>query len=340
MPKHIKLLLSLAGSFLMLAPQLPSKEEIASSEALISRARQLQDIWSDGTLPIQMRAEIQVLGPKGDPVIGSYSFVRLSPSRWREEIRFEGYERIRVGDSKGYWQKSRLGYQPESVFQLDTLLHVGGTLKVASNQTLGAIKSHEKNGLRQKCTEVKWPWGTDRVLCFDEDKGSLVRIDYPTVGFQIAPEISRIEYSAFNVLGEKLVPYEVRALRGKKVIAAIKVLEISLVPKEDASVFTLPENAEFWAHCDAMQEATLVSHVHPNYPASARHNHQQGRVIFYGIIEPNGSLSHLTLLQHTTPALDAAALEAVRRWRYNPAVCGQSPIRMETSISLDFWLQP
>jgi outer membrane biosynthesis protein TonB len=57
------------------------------------------------------------------------------------------------------------------------------------------------------------------------------------------------------------------------------------------------------------------------------------------VIEADGTLSHLTLIQRATPALESAAAEAIRQWHYKPAVCGLTAIRMETSIPVDFWLQ-
>jgi hypothetical protein len=43
-----------------------------------------------------MRAELQVFDAKGTPVHGDYSLDWVSPSKWREEIRFGKYERLRV----------------------------------------------------------------------------------------------------------------------------------------------------------------------------------------------------------------------------------------------------
>jgi hypothetical protein len=37
-------------------------------------------------------------------------------------------------------------------------------------------------------------------------------------------------------------------------------------------------------------------------------------------------------------AREAAAAEAVSHWRYKPAACGQTPIRVETSIPINFTL--
>ena len=286
-----------------------------------------------------MRAEVQVSDAKGALVPGDYTFNWVSPSQWIEEIRFGSYERLRVRDAKGYWQKSGLSYQPEIIFYLDTMLHLKDALKVGPKQTLGKVRNREKSGIRQQCTEVKWAAGTERIMCFDEANGALVSVEYPRGDNQNSPEISRIEYGAFNSVGGKLVPYEIRALKNLKVIAAVKVLEIAKITEENPALFNVPMNAEFWVQCDDMQEAELADRVQPRYPTSARANHEQGRVILYAVIEADGSLSHITIIHRSTPDLEAAAVEAIRHWHYKPAACGQTPIRVETSIATDFWVQ-
>jgi TonB family protein len=176
-------------------------------------------------------------------------------------------------------------------------------------------------------------------MCFDETNGALVSIEYPRGENQNSPEISRIEYGAFNVVGGKLIPYEIRALKDGKFIAAVKVLEITKITEENPAHFTVPVNAEFWAQCDDLQEAEPLDRIQPVYPPSARANYEQGRVVLYAVQELDGSLSHLTVIHRAAPDLEAAAIEAVRRWHYKPAICGQTPIRMEIQISTDFWLR-
>ena len=330
--------LILACMFLADAACCAAKQEAATPQALISRARQQEEIWTEGTPPTLMRAEVQVSDAGGALVQGDYTFYWVSPSQWREEIRFGNYGRLRVGDAKGYWQKSGLGFQPEIIFQLDTMLHLKDALRVGSKQNLGRVRDRKKEGLLQKCIEVKWATGTDRIMCFDEANGALVSAEYPRDENQNPPEISRIEYGAFNTVGGKLVPYEIQALRDRKVIVTIKILEIAKITEENPALFNVPVGAEFWAQCDDMQEAELIDHVVLRYPATARANHEQGRVVLYGVIEADGSLSHITIIQRAAPDLEAAAVEAVRHWHYKPAACGQTPIRVETSIPTDFWL--
>jgi len=176
-------------------------------------------------------------------------------------------------------------------------------------------------------------------LCFDENSHNLISVDYPTLENQNPPDISRIEYSAFDNVGEKRIPLEIRALRNRKVVLQVKVLEITHNSEEDSALFAAPPNSLFWMQCDDMQEAEPVGRVQPIYPASARSNFEQGRVIFYAVVETDGTLSHSTVIQRATPALESAAADAIRQWRYKPASCGSTPIRVERSISVDFWLQ-
>jgi TonB family protein len=315
-----------------------SKEDSLRPETLLTQARKLHDVWTAGTPPVTMRAEIQVFNGKGGVTPGQYIVNWVSPVRWREEFRFPNYERVRVHDAKGYWQKSGLNYQPQIIRQLDSLLDFKG-LKIRAKQVPGKLKNREKDGVRQLCMEVKWKGGTVRTLCFDEVSGNLLSVEYPKNENENPPAISRVEYGAFHDVGEKHVPFEIRAFKDKVVVVTVKVVEIKSVTEENPSLFVAPTNSEFWAHCDDMQEPELVRPVQPQYPDTARRNRESGTAIFYAVIEPDGTLSDLTLIQQVTPALEATAADAVRQWRYKPAVCGSTPIRVETAISVDFHLR-
>jgi TonB family protein len=325
-----------ACMFLTNASYCAAREESDSSDALISRAR-LQQLWAEETPPMKMRAEIEVAGANGATAQGDYTFDWVSPSQWREQIHFANYERLRVRDAKGYWQKGTLEYQPALIYQLSGLLYLKSVLRVRPTQTLSKIKRREKDGVRQKCVEVKWVKAVDRVLCFDDTSGTLISIEYPQGEHQAAPGISRIEFRAFNSAGGKLVPYEIRALKDRKVVAAVKVLEIAKITEVNPALFNAPANAELWAQCDDMQDAEPVDRVQPKYSPGARANGVAVRIILYGVVEADGSLSHVTVIQGANTDMNTAAFEAYRRWRYKPAQCGQTPIRVETSMFFDFW---
>jgi TonB family protein len=316
------------------------KDDTVGPESLLAQAVKLQDVWSDGTPAVKVRAEIEALDVRGKALHGQYTVTWISASRWMEELEIANYKRIRVHDSKGYWQQSTLNFQPEVAFRVDSILDFKALLEIQAKQSLSKVRTRDKDGVRQRCTDVKWNTGTERVLCFDEASGSLLSVEYPRAENQTPPDISRVEYSAFNKLGDKRVPYEVRAFRGRTPIATIKVTDVTPITEGGAAPFAPPTNSEFWPKCDEhVQHAELVKRVRPNYPTNARSNGEEGRVIFYAVIETDGTLSDLTLIQPATPTLDSAAYDAVRQWRYKPVACGSTPIRIETSIAVDFWIQ-
>jgi hypothetical protein len=106
MRQNTSIVLIFACFFVMTGGWCAAKEDTPSPDALISRARLQEEIWTDGTPPMLMRAEIQVSDSKGALVKGQYTFNWASPSQWREDIRFENYERIRVRDVNGNGRKA------------------------------------------------------------------------------------------------------------------------------------------------------------------------------------------------------------------------------------------
>jgi TonB family protein len=314
-------------------------EDKASAESLLAQARKLHDVWTEGTPAVKVRTEIKILYADGKTAPGYYVITWISPLRWRDELEFSNYKRVRVHNSKGYWQQSTLGYTPEIVFELDSVLDFIPILKIQPKESLGELKTRDKDGIRQKCTEVKRAKETDRVLCFDEANGGLLSVEHPVAENQGPPEISRVEYSEVKNLGDKLVPYQVHAFRGRKMYITAGVTEMRSITEDDPGLFAPPTNGEFWPTCDDVQGGELVKHVQPIYPTSARANHEEGTVVFYGVLEENGTLSHLTPIQGATPSLQTAALDAVRQWRYKPAMCGATPIRIQYSVRVNFHLQ-
>lgn len=229
---------------------------------------------------MSMRAQVQVLDARGALASGDYTFDWVSPSQWREVIRFRGYEQLRVGVAKGYWQKSGLSYRPEAIFQLSAMLHLREALSFTSKQTLGKVKSRKKDGAREQCTEAKGKTDPDRVFCFDETNGTLVSIEYPSGGGANPLGTDRVEYGAFKTVEGKLIPYEIRALRDRKIVASVKVLEIARSTESNPAAFAVPTNAELWPQCEDMRPAEPVEKTPPRYPDSAKAKHEQGRVVF------------------------------------------------------------
>jgi len=148
-----------------------------------------------------------------------------------------------------------------------------------------------------------------------------------------------LKYRDFRSVAGKLVPYERQALKAGKTVALLKIMEVKELSPINPAEFTPPSNAEMWAQCDDMREEAIKDVAPTDYPQAARRNHEEGRVILYGVLETNGTLSHLTAIKGVSDLLNGATMEAARGSRYTPAQCAGNPIRLEISTSAEFFLR-
>lgn len=85
-------------------------------------------------------------------------------------------------------------------------------------------------------------------------------------------------------------------------------------------------------------EAALLSHrVVPRYPILALQTRTEGEVKLHAIISIEGAIRSLEV-ESGHPLLVQAALDAVREWRYQPALLNGQKVEVETFITLIFHL--
>jgi len=84
--------------------------------------------------------------------------------------------------------------------------------------------------------------------------------------------------------------------------------------------------------------ANLISQVKPLYPAGARDAGIEGTVHLQGLIGADGVLLGLTPLNNIDRDLTAAAVEAVKQWRYKPTLLNGEPVEVLTTIDVEFKL--
>jgi protein TonB len=84
--------------------------------------------------------------------------------------------------------------------------------------------------------------------------------------------------------------------------------------------------------------ARLIHRVQPSYPAAASLIQLEGTVELRAIIATDGSVRNLEVVRGN-PILAAAAVEAVREWRYQPTRLSGIPVEVETIITVQFQMR-
>ncbi|MCX6613236.1 MAG: M56 family metallopeptidase [Acidobacteria bacterium] len=88
-----------------------------------------------------------------------------------------------------------------------------------------------------------------------------------------------------------------------------------------------------------VQAAKLVNRVAPIYPADCKEQKVEGVVLFDAVIGRDGGMIKLEIVnQFVDPRLKAAAMEAVKLWRYEPTLLNGNQVEVSTRIEVNFTL--
>lgn len=78
--------------------------------------------------------------------------------------------------------------------------------------------------------------------------------------------------------------------------------------------------------------------VAPVYPAFAQQARKEGVVILETVIDANGGVESVRVLR-SVPLLDQAAVDAVKQWRFTPAMLNGQAVPVVMTVTVNFTLQ-
>jgi protein TonB len=86
-----------------------------------------------------------------------------------------------------------------------------------------------------------------------------------------------------------------------------------------------------------VREPKLVYRVDPTYPPLARQTHMQGVVVIDAILDEQGNVVEAKITSGP-PLLIQAALDAVRKWKYEPTYLNDQPVQVQLNVTVTFRL--
>ena len=93
---------------------------------------------------------------------------------------------------------------------------------------------------------------------------------------------------------------------------------------------------------NAISDANLqvTRRVEPSYPPASRRAGEQGTAVFSVLVDPSGHPKDVKVQSSSGyDRLDQAAMEAIRRWSFNPAMRDSQKVEAWTSVRVKFQLQ-
>jgi periplasmic protein TonB len=87
-----------------------------------------------------------------------------------------------------------------------------------------------------------------------------------------------------------------------------------------------------------MQAPRKIVHVPPRYPPTAQAARVEGVVALEAVIDVTGRVNDVRVV-HSIPALNQAAIDAVRQWRFTPTLLNGEPVSILLTVTVRFTLQ-
>lgn len=88
-----------------------------------------------------------------------------------------------------------------------------------------------------------------------------------------------------------------------------------------------------------MQAPRKTVNVPPRYPLHAQLARIEGVVVLDAVIDPTGRVTDVRVTR-SVQALDQAAIEAVRQWRFTPTLLNGEPVSILLTVTVRFTLGP
>ncbi|MEP7008758.1 MAG: TonB family protein [Acidobacteriota bacterium] len=88
----------------------------------------------------------------------------------------------------------------------------------------------------------------------------------------------------------------------------------------------------------AIARPVLVSRVEPLYPETARRLHQGGTVILQTVIDESGRVIDVEVVKGLGFGLQQAAIDAVSKWRFQPATMNGRAVKVFFNLTVQFSL--
>ncbi|HTB97187.1 MAG TPA: energy transducer TonB, partial [Terracidiphilus sp.] len=87
-----------------------------------------------------------------------------------------------------------------------------------------------------------------------------------------------------------------------------------------------------------VDDLKITKKVQPHYPASAKKQRIQGRVLLDVIIGKDGTVENIKIKKSVSSDIDQSAIDAVRQWTYEPFLLNGNPVEVQTTVSVTFSL--
>lgn len=318
---------------MLIAAAASAKNNKALGNDLIAKARKISDIRAEGAPAFRLEGTFRSI-PKeagGREVEGSYTEVWVSATKWRREVRTSSSTLVEIGIRTQIWHADTGSDRLWAVLS-PPLTRSPERMITGDAAEIDKISDRQVDSLKMTCVESKSNWSKG-IDCFDPSTGVLL-IHEISGGPNWSPFHYSCIYRNYQQFGDELFPRSVRCRNGPGDTVELTILKLSNEATPDEALFAKPPGAVETRYCQAG-----VSAPSPIYTPSAelpRLHSQKTTVVLWTAVDENGNARDSKIAHTGGDYFDHLALNALRQWKFKPAMCGTAPIAVAMEIEMNF----
>lgn len=320
-------------------PPSPSPEPTDGRELMMA-ARKLNNLAAADVKPWHIKATFQLFDEKGVVTDeGTYEESWASPFQFKRTFTGKTFSQTAYGSKQGVLLANATGDTPDLLLAARNSLvspmpFFEGTIQNTTYKTKPLNSSALKLICAIPTASAPGAPPDTSAYCFDTDEPILRIAARPSTSDQtFHNRLIRVE--------GRTVATDLKIMHSGKVTVALHVDEASVLDPVDEAVFTPPPDAipppRRINVSAGVSRSMLQYSVAPEYPEAAHIAHISGTVVLEAVIGKNGKLRDLKAISGPE-ALQGAAIQAVRQWRYRPYLFNGQPVEVSTTINVIFQL--
>lgn len=325
---------SAAGSVADPSTQPKTPDEV---QRMTATALERLALSKEGAKPYFLRAKFKLM-ENGSSTEGVFETRWVDRTKFHTSIDMPGFRFVHSRQADKQWYSFRPETPPGRIMLITSF--VGGP---------GAIPAKEKTELKgERIVE-----GATNLIVSISSKASphigagnqYLFLD-PQRGFLTASSrlirkgVTRVvEYLDYQSFRDSYFPRKIVASDNYQPFLEMEVTELVELGADEALPQAPPE-IQPWPSCANMIPPRPLQTPDPDYPLNARNEPNTGMVVLQVPIDERGRVLAPVVYESLGKNFDKEAIAAVKRWRFQPAKCGQTPVRTVIRVEVHFNLVP
>jgi hypothetical protein len=300
-----------ASTFASDAPATPNMLTVAARQAALLK---------DSDRPFVMDVDFTL--QFNPPTEGHLRLRWEAKDRWWTKVSMGKFEQVKFQKGERTYTLRNVDFTPLQVTDLMGMLHVGEAYDKSVTQ---ADKQRTEGGVSLDCLEAQNPdprfKREHREICIDSTTHDIVS-DTRKVSGYASDESYQQQFSDFVDFGGHRYPRKFESLKEGHPIMFANITGLQESPL-DPNLLVPPNGAIERRECPDKKAPEVLEQAHPNYDP---HIHGPSETDVQVTIQTDGSVSGAQIVEIVGRAQNEAVLEAIKKSKFKPAMCGAEPV--------------